>query len=163
MRALAPPAATALIQVKNGLVALELPDVDAVALTAWCEAHLGSPVESELFRTGHLARVIGARLADGSEVAVKVRPADPLVAACAEVQRRLFEAGYPCPQPLAGPAPLGGHVATAETYLPGGTSLPASGRAARPFAAALAQQVRLAPRPGQVPSLAPAPPWAAWD
>jgi hypothetical protein len=41
--------------------------------------------------------------------------------------------------------------------------LPDSGRAAQPFAAALAQLVHLAPRPGQVPSLAPAPAWTAWN
>lgn len=41
--------------------------------------------------------------------------------------------------------------------------LPGSGRTAQPFAAALARLVRLAPRPEQMPSLAPAPPWAAWN
>jgi Phosphotransferase enzyme family len=79
------------------------------------------------------------------------------------VQRRLFDSGYPCPQPLAGPAPLGEHAASAESYLPGGAALPGTGRTAQPFAAALAHLVHLAPRPDQVPSLAPAPPWAAWN
>jgi hypothetical protein len=59
--------------------------------------------------------------------------------------------------------PFSGYQATAESYVPGGTVLPASGRAARPFAVALAQLVGLAPRPGEVPSLAPAPAWAAWN
>ena len=147
-------------------MAIELPVVDAASLTAWCETHLGSRAESELFRTGNLTRVVGTRLADGREVVVRVRSAAPRVAACTNVQCRLFESGFPCPQPLAGPAPLGEHEATAEAYIPGvpgGTSLPDSGRAAQPFAAALAQLVRLAPRPEQVPSLAPAPSWAAWN
>ena len=144
-------------------MAFELPVVDAASLAAWCEAHLGSPVESELFRTGHLTCVIGTRLADGREVVVRVRPAASRLTACTEVQRRLFDSGYPCPQPLAGPAPLGEHAASAESYMPGGAALPGSGRAAQPFAAALAQLVHLAPRPEQVPSLAPAPPWAAWN
>jgi hypothetical protein len=144
-------------------VAFELPVVDAASLAAWCAAHLGSPAESELFRTGHLACVIGTRLADGREVVVRVRPAAPRIGACAEVQRRVFDCGYPCPRPLAGPAPLGEHAATAESYIPGGVVLPDSGRAAQPFAAALARLVHLAPRPGQVPSLAPAPAWAAWN
>jgi len=141
----------------------ELPEVDAASLATWCELHLGSPPDGELFRTGHLTRVIGTRLADGREVVVRVRPAAPRIAACTEVQRQLFESGYPCPQPLAGPAPLGEHEATAESHLAGGTLRPDSGRAARPFAAALARLVRLAPRPEQVPSLAPAPPWTAWN
>lgn len=144
-------------------MAFELPVVDAASLAAWCEAHLGSPAESELFRTGHLTRVIGTRLADGREVVVRVRPAAPRIAACTQVQQRLFDCGYPCPQPLAGPALLGEYEANAESYIPGGAMLPASGRTAQPFAAALAQLVHLAPRPGQVPSLAPAPAWAAWN
>jgi hypothetical protein len=144
-------------------MAFELPVVDEASLDAWCEVRLGSRVESELFRTGHLTRVIGARLVDGREVVVRVRPVAPRVAACTEVQRRLFDSGYACPRPLAGPAPLGEYEATAESHLPGGAVLPDSGRAAQPFAAALAELVRLAPRVEQVPSLAPAPPWAAWN
>ena len=141
----------------------ELPAIDAASLAAWCEIHLGSPVESELFRATHLTAVIGTRLADGREVVVRVRPAAPRIAACTEVQRRLFDAGYPCPRPLAGPAPLGECEATAESYVAGGAMLPDSGRDAVPFAAALARLVRLAPRPGQVASLAPAPAWTAWN
>ena len=144
-------------------MAFELPVVDAASLATWCELHLGSPAGSELFRTGHLTSVIGTRLADGREVVVRVRPAAPRLTACTEVQRRLFDSGYPCPQPLTRPAPLGEHEANAESYIPGGAVLPDSGRAAQPFAAALAQLGHLAPRPEQMPSLAPAPPWAAWN
>ncbi|HET7017641.1 MAG TPA: phosphotransferase [Streptosporangiaceae bacterium] len=140
-----------------------MPEVDAVSLAAWCQAQLGSPPERELFRARHLTDVIGTRLADGREVVIRVREAGPRVAACTQVQRRLFESGYPCPQPLAGPAPLDDYEATAESYIPGGTTLPDSGRAAQPFAAALAQLVRLAPRPEEVLSLEPAPPWTAWN
>jgi Phosphotransferase enzyme family len=148
---------------ENGQVAFAARAVDAASLAAWCEAHLGSPPERELFRTGNLTCVIGTRLADGREVVVRVRPAAARIAACTEVQRHLFDAGYPCPQPLAGPAPLGQHEATAESHVPGGAVLPDSGRAAQPFAAALAQLVRLAPQPARVPSLEPAPAWAAWN
>lgn len=141
----------------------ELPVVDAASLAGWCEVHLGSPAQSELFRTGHLACVIGTRLADGREVVVRVRPAARRIAACTQVQGRLFESGYRCPQPLAGPAPLDAFEATAESYIAGGAILPDSGRSARPFASALARLVQLAPRPRDVPSLAPAPAWAAWN
>jgi hypothetical protein len=144
-------------------VTFELPAVDAASLASWCETHLGSPAESELFRTGHLTRVIGARLADGRETVVKIRSAAPRIAACTEVQRRLFESGYPCPRPLAGPTPLGEYEATAESHISGGTMLPDSGRSAQPFAAALARLVCLAPQPEHLPSLAPAPAWAAWN
>jgi Phosphotransferase enzyme family len=144
-------------------VAFELPVVDPASLAVWCELHLGSPVAGELFQGGHLTRVIGARLADGRQVVVRVRPSEPRIAACTEVQRRLFESGYPCPRPLAGPARFGEYEATAESYVPGGVMLPDSGRRAEPFAAALARLVALAPAPEEVPSLAPAPAWAAWN
>jgi hypothetical protein len=144
-------------------VAFKVPAVDRASLTAWCELHLGSPAAGELFRVGHLAQVIGTRLADGRQIVVRVRPGGPRVAACTEVQRRLYVSGYPCPEPLAGPAPLGEYEATAESYVPGGVVLPDSGRAAQPFATALAQLVRLAPPPDEVPSLAPAPAWTAWN
>jgi hypothetical protein len=148
---------------ENSRVASELPLVTGPSLAAWCEMNLGSPAVTELFRAGHLTCVIGTRLADGREVVVRVRPAAPRVAACAGVQRWLFDAGYPCPQLLAGPALLDGYEATAETCVADGAGLPDSGREAPPFAAALAQLVRLAPRPEHVPSLAPAPGWAAWN
>jgi Phosphotransferase enzyme family len=129
---------------ENEQVAFEVPVVDPASLAAWCELHLGSPAAGELFRTGQLARVIGAQLADGREIVVRVRPGAPRVAACTEVQRRLHVSGYPCPEPLAGPARLGEYEATAESYVPGGVMLHDSGRAAQPFAAALAQLVHLA-------------------
>ncbi len=101
---------------ETGRVAFELPAVGAASLAAWCEVQLGSPAVRELFRTGHLTRVIGTRLADGREVVVRARPAAPRIAACTGVQRRLFDSGYPCPQPLAGPAPLEEYEATAPAW-----------------------------------------------
>lgn len=91
---------------------------------------------------------------------VKLRPDSPRLAGCVAVQRHLHAAGYPCPEPLAGPAPLGWLVATAEAHVPEGEQLPA--RPDRPalFARALADLVRAAPPPAAVPSLDPAPPWA---
>ena len=86
-------------------------------------------------------------------VVVKVRPDSPRLAACVEVQRRLFASGYPCPEPLTGVAPFGDGVATAEAYVPGGALLPSAGRSAWAFAGAFARLVTLAPRPAEVPTL----------
>jgi hypothetical protein len=105
--------------------------VDPARLTQWCVEQLGSPPEDEIFRSGYLSVVIGLRLVDGREVVVKVRPDSPRIAACIEVQRRVFQAGYPCPQPLTGAAPFGDDVATAEAYVPGGAMLPSADDAAR--------------------------------
>ena len=75
----------------------------------------------------------------------------------------MFQAGYPCPQPLTGAAPFGGDVATAEAYVPGGAMLPSADHAAAVFAEAFARLIRLAPRPAEVSTLDPAPSWAAWN
>ena len=111
--------------------------------------HLGSPPADEIFRSGNLSVVIGLRLGDDREVVVKVRPDSPRVAACVEVQRRVFQAGYPCPQPLTGAAPFGGDVATAEAYVPGGAMLPSADHAARAFAEAFAWLIRASPPAGR--------------
>jgi hypothetical protein len=110
-----------------------LPAVDPDRLAQWCQEQLGSPPAGEIFRSGYLSAVIGLRLADGRAIVVKVRPGSPRIAACTEVQRRLFESGYPCPEPLTGAAPFGDGVATAETYVPGGGSRAgtSAGRGAR--------------------------------
>jgi hypothetical protein len=137
--------------------------VDPGRLALWCTEHLGSPPADEMFRSGYLSAVIGIRLADDRQVVVKVRPDSPRIAACVEVQRRMFQAGYPCPRPLTGAAPFGGDVATAEAYIPGGATLPSADHAAQAFAEAFAQLIRLAPRPAEVSTLDPAPSWAAWN
>ena len=41
--------------------------------------------------------------------------------------------------------------------------LPSADHAARAFAEAFARLIRLAPRPAEVPTLDPAPSWAAWN
>ena len=140
-----------------------VPGADPAHLALWCAEHLGSPATAELFRSGYLSAVIGLRLADERQVVVKVRPGAPRIAACVEVQRRLFESGYPCPEPLSGVAPFGEDVATAEVYVPGGAPLPSAEHAPRVFAEAFARLIRLAPRPAEVPALDPAPSWAAWN
>ena len=137
--------------------------VDPARLAQWCVEHLGSPPADEIFRSGYLSAVIGLRLADDRAVVIKVRPDSPRIAACVEVQRRMFQAGYPCPQPLTGAAPCGEDIATAEAYVPGGALLPSADHAARAFAEAFARLIRLAPRPAEVPALDPAPSWAAWN
>jgi hypothetical protein len=114
------------------------------------------------------------RLADGRPVVVKVRPALPRLAACTAVQRALWQAGFPAPEPLTGPtlqntptfqnAPAAGNglAVSAEAYVPGGSPAPADDPAGR-FAGLLARLVALAPRPETVGTLAPALPWTAWD
>jgi hypothetical protein len=144
-------------------VSPRVPVVDAAHLAQWCTEHLGSPPAEEIFRSGYLSVVVGILLADGREVVVKVRPNSPRIMACVEVQRRMFLAGYPCPEPLIDVTPFGNDVATAEAHVPSGAFLPSADHASRAFAEAFARLIGLAPRPNDVSTLDPAPSWAAWN
>jgi hypothetical protein len=128
----------------------------------WCARWLGSPVGEALFTTGHLALVVGARLADGRDVVIKVRPDDGRLPGCVAVQEHLWRAGFPCPRPLAGPHPIHGYAATAELLVPGGGPLDPGSDGATAFATLLSDLVRLAPRVDAVPDLTPAPAWMHW-
>jgi hypothetical protein len=133
------------------------------ALAVWCARWLGAPPVAQLFEAGYLSVVTGLRLADGREVVVKVRSRAARLAGCAVVHRALWAAGMACPEPLVDPQPLDGYAATAETFVPDLGEPPPSSELAAVSAAALARLVELAPDPGSVPSLTPAPSWVGWD
>ena len=82
-------------------------EIETDKLHAWCSQWLGSVPESTLFSAGNLSHVIGLRLADGRDVVVKIRPRDERQAGTAFVHQHLWQAGFPCPQPLVGPVPFG--------------------------------------------------------
>ncbi|MCO6717023.1 hypothetical protein, partial [Streptomyces sp. CHB19.2] len=79
------------------------------------------------------------------------RPFEHRLAGCLEVQRRMHRAGFPCPEPLAGPVlvdvqgPLKGLAVTVEARVSGGTVLPPRPDAPELFAAALARLTAAAP------------------
>jgi Ser/Thr protein kinase RdoA (MazF antagonist) len=143
--------------------------IDEAELSAWCARHLGSESAETLFAAGNLSKVFGLRLRDGRAVVVKVRPAEARLVGCAEVQRHLWRTGFPCPQPLAGPAPLDadgtGYAVSVESLVEGGAPYPPTDRGARAeaFAGLLARMIALAPAPGAVSELAPPPAWIHWD
>jgi hypothetical protein len=112
------------------------------ALAAWCVQWLGVQPTRVLFEVAHLSIVTGLRLADGCEIVVKARPSADRIQACVHVQRHLWAAGFPCPEPLTGPHPLGTLTATAEAFVPGGTRLEPGADSPRLFAEALATLVR---------------------
>ena len=133
------------------------------SIVAWCRHWLDAEPTDVLFNVGHLSQVIGLRLADRAAVVVKVRPPSERLAACVLVQRHLWAAGFPCPEPLAGPAPLGTLSATAEALVEGGSQLPWTDDSPHLFAQALARLVTLAPSVASLPTLEPSPPWVGWD
>ncbi|MFI0940209.1 hypothetical protein [Streptomyces sp. NPDC021020] len=142
---------------------MELPRVDAALLGQWCARHLASPVAAERFRAGRLSLVVGARLADGRQIVVKVRAPEPRVVHCFAVHSALYAAGFPAPEPILPPTPLGRWTATVEALVEGGGQAPTSGRDPRPYAAALASTVRLAAPLAARVDLDPKPSWNRWD
>jgi Phosphotransferase enzyme family len=133
------------------------------ALAAWCARWLGTQPTGVLFEVAHLSIVTGLRLADGREVVVKARPPAARLHACVHVQRHLWTAGFPCPEPLAGPHPLGTLTATAEAFVPGGTRLEPGADSPRLYAEALAELIHLAPPVASISTLTPPPAWVFWD
>ena len=132
------------------------------SLATWCLSYLGAGPDRVLFRRKHLSEVVAVELADGRQVVVKARPFDQRIAGCVAVQAALAGTAFPCPVPLTEPIRVGDLTVTAESLIPDGDHLdPAGG--AEPFAALLAQLIGAAPAVTDVPSLAPSPPWVAWD
>jgi hypothetical protein len=132
-------------------------------LDRWCERWLGAKPVGVIFAAGHLSEVVGLRLADGREVVIKVRPDHRRVGGCVEVQRRLWESGFPCPMPLAGPAGFEEGTATAEEYVPGGMHLERDAGSTSRFAELLWQLVDRCRHLVVDDRLNPPPPWVAWD
>jgi hypothetical protein len=133
------------------------------AIDAWCRQWLNDDPREILFQAGHLSTVTGLRLSSGRAVVLKVRPTSERLKGCIHVQRHLWRAGFPCPEPLAGPAPFGELAATAEVLVVGGDQLAWSADTPTMFANALARLVAQAPPPGSLHGLDQSPPWVGWD
>lgn len=138
----------------------------------WCREHLGAEPVALLHRSEHMSEVLGLRLADGREIAVKARPGqNGREATCVEVQRSLALQGFPCAAPLTGVTVHEGLAVHAEEWRPGGEMRrdDNTGTAAA-FAVLLAEQVTLAEdievggtAPGAVEPPLPNPEWVRWD
>jgi hypothetical protein len=99
-----------------------------VDLDAWCREQLGTGVAVAHWSQEGTGLVWGVALDDGRRVVIKAHRRgympDEHLPAFLEVQRRVASVHHWAPMPLAGPAPLGDRVATAETWLADG--VPAS-------------------------------------
>ena len=100
-----------------------------------------------LLRRTSVGVVRGLALADGRRVLVKAHQArEPRerLEAVARVQAHLHREGFPCPRPLAGPAPLGTGLGMAEEWLDAGESRDThEPRCRQAMAAALARHLEL--------------------
>ncbi|MBO0884434.1 MAG: hypothetical protein J2P17_29705, partial [Mycobacterium sp.] len=145
--------------------------LDRDNIDGWLNKHLrvrlGSDLSQIVFRSGRISAVYGVILSDGRQVAIKVhrRPADlAYLTAATTCQRRLADAGYPCPAPLDGPATTDGVTGVIETLLTNGE--PGNGHESgtrRVMASALFEQLELL-RGAEVDGLvAGAPAWSHYE
>ncbi len=86
----------------------------------WCVKSLGAQPAEMLFERQGLSTVIGLELSDHQQIVVKIRPAMERIKGCVEVQHYLWQQGFPCPEPLAGPEFIQDTVITAESLVQGG-------------------------------------------
>ena len=136
----------------------------ASLVSAYVRTRLGASVDHVVFRSGRIDAVQGVGLDDGRSVVVKAyrRPVDLEGRRVAgEAQRALAAAGFPCPEPLAGPDEFRGLVLGVESMAPAGE--PVDGRdpeVRRALATGLHDQVEIL---RTVPGLASrAGPGSAW-
>lgn len=103
---------------------------DAAAICAltdtFCRQHLGAGIRGSLFYVSSIGCVHGAELEDDRRIVIKARPpaaTNPdmildkaAITSIYRVTSWLFSHGYPCPEPMLGPHPLGRGNATVEMY-----------------------------------------------
>jgi hypothetical protein len=89
-------------------------------LDAFCVAGLGSAIEETFFCELSVGAAFGLRLRDGRRIMLKAHPPDRtprFLDAVYQVQRRLYERGFPCPAPITDPLPFGHGFATVEAFV----------------------------------------------
>jgi hypothetical protein len=139
------------------------PAITARDVSRWCTTRLGSPLSAVLFESGYFSAVFGVVLSDGRELVVKVRPWEDRLVACGQVQRSLWERGFPCPEPLVQAERVDCWGVSAEAYVPGGSPLTPGPGTAELLARVLADLVRSAPAAADTGSLDPLPGWLNWS
>lgn len=92
-------------------------------LNSFCEERLGSGVGAVIFCYLSVGASFGLRLTDGRRVFLKAHPPErpaEYLEAVHRVQGHLHKRGFPCPRPLAGPAPFTTGFATVDEFVAGG-------------------------------------------
>jgi len=135
------------------------------AFERFCLAELGSGVRRVLFERASTGIVRGIELEDGRHVVVKAHQPEQdaqFLAAVRDVQAFLHAQGYPAPQPLAGPAPLGRGLGLAQELRLVGSPADAHCPEIRgSLARSLAGQLELTRQLGVVPALGRG--WRLWE
>jgi len=94
----------------------------------WCARNLGSDVAEWFHESQGMSSVRGLRLADGREVAVKLRYDDGgRTSTCVAVQGELAAGGFPCAMPVSPVMITDGVAVHTEEWLPGGAMIRSDG------------------------------------
>ena len=139
------------------------PIVTQETLSSWCVARFGSPLSHIIFESGYSSAVFGIVLKNERRIVVKVRSWHERLISCWGVHRQMWEAGFPCPEPLGPPERREQLAVSYENYLPGGEQLPRGIDAAEELGRVLAELVKSAPKAGAFPNLYPAWGFLRWD
>ncbi len=133
-------------------------------LGTWCSDQLGAGMREVFFHRSQMSLVLGLRLFDGREVAVKARPDENGRAhSCVAAQEQLADRGYPCAPPLTPVTTVEGLSVHAEQWRPGGSVMrsdrpTAARRMARLFGVLMEELTHV-----DVPPPLPNPHWLRWD
>jgi Ser/Thr protein kinase RdoA (MazF antagonist) len=139
------------------------PVVSQEALSSWCVTRFGSPLSDIIFESGYSSAVFGIVLRNERRIVIKVRSWHERLVSCWGVHRQMWEAGFPCPEPLSHPERHEQLAISFESYLPGGEQLPRGIGAAEELGRVLAELVKLAPPTRAFPNLYPAWGFLRWD
>lgn len=139
------------------------PVVSQDDLSAWAMARFESPLNSIIFESGYSSAVFGIVLSNNRHVVVKVRPWYDRLVSSWQVHRKVWETGFPCPEPLGPPEKQGNRAISFENYLPGGEHLSHDMNDAEELGRVLAELVKLAPPADTSPALDPLWGFMRWD
>lgn len=116
----------------------------AAAIDRLCIDEVGAAVVGGRFHESSIGSVTGVDLADGRAVVVKGYRstwAGPYLPAVRRIQAVLAVAGFPCPEPLAGPVPVLAGLAVVDGLLPDPGSRAATASTMGASARGLAEQI----------------------
>jgi hypothetical protein len=125
----------------------EEPDEIGAIIEEFCRANLNCPVRETLFVRTSVGVVFGRELEDGRRIVVKAhqpRQSIEFLRVVDETQSHLAQERFPCPRPVAEPAPLGNGFATVEEWIEDGVFADAHNSTIRAsMAQALARLIEL--------------------
>lgn len=139
------------------------PVISQETLSAWCVARFESPLSAIIFESGYSSAVLGIILGDDRRVVLKVRHWHERLVSCWRVHRQMWEAGFPCPEPIGPPERQDNLAISFEKYLPGGKPLYPGRDTAEELGRVLAELVKMASLIIDCPNLYPSWGFLRWD